>query len=134
MDSVLRTASLGSISPSDARYAGRNRIWVSLKNPLIRHLVVLGYASKKLAICPEGLSCKVRNMQVHDRDADLCEAGQRVALNLSNVKKSDLKRGSVIAPSGSMENTTLIDVKLSVLRDSRRSIRNSNRSRRRLGM
>ena len=80
-----------------------------------------------LSIYPEGLSCKVRNIQVHDHDTDLCEAGQRVALNLSNVKKSDLKRGSVIAPSGSMENTTLIDVKLSVLRDSRRSIRNRER-------
>ena len=54
-------------------------------------------------------------MCIRDRDKKECYAGQRVAINLSNVKKHEIKRGCVLAPPNSMKNTDLLDVKLSVL-------------------
>lgn len=72
-----------------------------------------------LEIYPLGRVCKVRNIQVHDKNCDVCEAGQRVALNLSNVKKEELYRGCVLGPVNSMKNTSLLDVKLSLLESSR---------------
>ena len=80
-----------------------------------------------LEVFPLGKECKIRNIQVHETNQDRCEAGQRVALNISNIHKDELHRGSVIAPVGSMENSRLMDVKLTVLKDSKRNIKNRDR-------
>lgn len=72
-----------------------------------------------LEVYPLGRVCKVRNIQVHDKNCDSCEAGQRVAINLSNVKKEELYRGCVLAPVNSMKKTSLLDVKLSMLPEAR---------------
>lgn len=80
-----------------------------------------------LAIYPEGLKARIRNIQVHEQDADFAEAGQRVALNLSGVKKEELHKGSVISLENSMENSTLMDGKVTMLRDSKRSLKNRER-------
>ena len=80
-----------------------------------------------LEVFPLGKECKIRNIQVHETNQDRCEAGQRVALNISNIHKDELHRGSVIAPIGSMENSRLMDVKLTVLKDSKRNIKNRDR-------
>lgn len=80
-----------------------------------------------LEIYPEGLKARIRNIQVHEQDAELAEAGQRVALNLSGVKKEELHKGSVISLENSMENSTLMDGKVTMLRDSKRSLKNRER-------
>lgn len=80
-----------------------------------------------LAIYPEGLKARIRNIQVHEQDAEFAEAGQRVALNLSGVKKEELHKGSVISLENSMENSTLMDGKVTMLRDSKRSLKNRER-------
>lgn len=80
-----------------------------------------------LEVFPEGKECKIRTIQVHETNQEKCEAGQRVALNLSNIHKDELHRGCVIAPVGSMENSRLMDVKLTVLKDSKRNIKNRDR-------
>lgn len=80
-----------------------------------------------LEVFPIERECKIRNIQVHETDKDICEAGQRVALNIANIRKDELHRGYVIAAKGSMENSRLIDVKLIVLKDSNRIIKNRDR-------
>ena len=80
-----------------------------------------------LAIYPEGLKARIRNIQVHEQDAEFAEAGQRVALNLSGVKKEELHKGSVISLENSMENSTLMDGKVTMLCDSKRSLKNRER-------
>ena len=82
---------------------------------------------EQLSIFPVGLSTRIRSIQVHETPQEKCEAGQRVALNLQNIKKEDIRRGCVLAPANSMENTTLMDVNLTVLKDSGRIIRNRER-------
>ena len=80
-----------------------------------------------LTLFPDGKTSKVRNIQVHESNQDICEAGQRVALNIPNIKKEEIHRGCVLAPANSMEPTTLIDVNLQILKSSTRTIRNRER-------
>lgn len=81
----------------------------------------------ELEIYPINKICKVRNIQVHNADADTCYAGQRAAINLSNIKKSELYRGCVIAPINSMKNTMMLDVKINLLKSSKRIVENRSR-------
>ena len=80
-----------------------------------------------LEMYPIGKECKIRSIQVHGQDKNECFAGQRVAINLSNVKKKEIKRGCVLAPPDSMKNTDLLDVKLNVLDSSVRVLTNHTR-------
>ena len=77
-----------------------------------------------LEMYPIGKECKIRNIQVHGQNQDKCYAGQ---INLSNVKKKEIRRGCVLAPKNSMKNTDLLDVKLKVLEDSMRILTNHER-------
>lgn len=81
----------------------------------------------QLEIYPVDKTCKIRSIQVHGKDAEECFAGQRVAINLSNIKKNEIHRGCVLAPVNSMKNTMMLDVRLRVLPSSNRVIDNRTR-------
>ena len=80
-----------------------------------------------MELYPDGGECRIRNLQVHEKDQASCGAGQRVAVNLAGVKREDIRRGCVIAPPGSMKATDRIDVKVSILKDSERLLTNRER-------
>lgn len=96
---------------------------------IVTGTLVSGIISKEdvLEIYPVGKECKIRNIQVHGEDRKECLAGQRVAINLSNIKKSEVKRGCVLAPIDRMKNTDLLDVKLEILESSMRVLTNHAR-------
>nr|SUY25923.1 selenocysteine-specific elongation factor [Clostridioides difficile] len=50
-----------------------------------------------LVIYPQVLKTKIRSIQVHGENKDTAYAGQRTAINISNVKVDDIKRGDVLA-------------------------------------
>lgn len=81
----------------------------------------------ELEVYPTGKKVKIRSIQVHGKDVKECFAGQRSAINISNLKKDEIKRGYVLAPPNSLEDTMMLDVKLSVLNSSNRIL--SNRCR-----
>lgn len=80
-----------------------------------------------LEMYPIGKECKIRSIQVHGQPVDRCYAGQRVAINLSNIKKSEIKRGCVLAPPNNMKNTMMLDVKMNILPSSMRILTNHAR-------
>ena len=80
-----------------------------------------------LEMYPIHKECRIRSIQVHGSDQESCEAGQRVAINLANVKKEEIHRGCVIAPKNSMKNTDRVDVSVRVLKDSERILTNRER-------
>ncbi len=96
---------------------------------IITGTLVSGTISKEdtLEMYPIGKECKIRSIQVHGEDKKRCCAGQRVAINLSNVKKKEVRRGCVLAPPNSMKNTDLLDVNLHVLESSMRVLTNHMR-------
>ncbi|MGN0664301.1 MAG: selenocysteine-specific translation elongation factor [Negativibacillus sp.] len=80
-----------------------------------------------VTIYPKGLQTKIRNLQVHSHDVTTAYAGQRVAVNLAGLKKTDLEKGDVVAQSDSMHTTMMLDVKLSILKNCNRDIFNGTR-------
>ena len=78
----------------------------------------------ELELYPTGKKAKIRSIQVHGKDVKECFAGQRSAINISNLKKDEIKRGYVLAPPHAMENTMMLDVKLNVLESSERILGN----------
>jgi len=70
----------------------------------------------KVMIYPKMIESRVRNLQVHERNVECAFAGQRTAINLANVKVEEIERGDVIAPPEAIIPSTMIDVKLSLLK------------------
>ena len=73
-----------------------------------------------LHVYPIDEECRVRSVQVHSTSVAQSFAGQRVALNLTGIKKENLFRGCVLSSEGSMHSTDMIDVKLKILDSSDR--------------
>ena len=72
---------------------------------------------------------RIRSLQVHDEDVPTAYAGQRVAINISGIKKSEIERGDVVAPIDSMKKTMMLDAKIKLLENIDRSIENRTRLR-----
>ncbi len=80
-----------------------------------------------LEMYPIGKECKIRSIQVHGQTVERCYAGQRVAINISNIKKGEIARGCVLAPPNNMKNTMMLDVKMNILPSSMRILTNHSR-------
>lgn len=80
-----------------------------------------------VTIYPSRIESRIRNLQVHSHDVEEAYAGQRVAVNLAGLKKSDLNKGDVVAKPKSMHTTMMIDIKLNILKDCEREILNATR-------
>ncbi len=83
----------------------------------------------KMTLYPQQMPTKIKQIQVHQQSAEQAFAGQRVALNLANIAKQDLPRGSVLAAENSLHTTMIIDVKLKLLKDISRPIEQRTRIR-----
>lgn len=70
---------------------------------------------------------KIRGIQSHGQKEEEAYAGQRTALNLLNVKKEEIKRGDVLAYPGSLINSTLLDVKISIFQSTERVLKSGDR-------
>ena len=77
-------------------------------------------------LVPGGADTRIRNLQVHGKDVEVAYAGQRVAVNLAGLKKTDIKRGDAVAKPGSVRTSRMIDVRLQNLRGSKRVIQNDS--------
>ena len=76
-----------------------------------------------MVIYPQNLKTKIRNIQVHDQNVKTAYAGQRTAINLSNVKTSEIERGDVLSVGNYMSETHLLDVKVNIVRHTERELR-----------
>lgn len=70
---------------------------------------------------------KIRGIQSHGEKEEEAFAGQRTAMNLMNISKEEVHRGQVLAYRGAMENTTLIDVSISLFSSTKRKLKNNDR-------
>lgn len=83
----------------------------------------------ELTIYPSEKKVKVRNLQVHGCDVKTAYAGQRTAINLANIKVSEIQRGDVIAYTGSVEESMMIDVNISLVEHCKKSLKHWDRIR-----
>lgn len=83
----------------------------------------------EMTIYPSEKKVKVRNLQVHGCDVKTAYAGQRTAINLSNIKVSEIQRGDVIAQTCSVEESMMIDVNISLVEHCKKSLKHWDRIR-----
>ncbi len=81
-------------------------------------------AEETAQLAPSGLTAKVRNLQVHGKTVPTAYAGQRVAVNLAGLKKTDICRGDAVVRPDSVRVGQMLDVRLENLPDSQRMITN----------
>lgn len=86
---------------------------------VVRGTVYEGFVEKnqQLIIMPEEIKVKARQIQVHHKEVERAVAGQRAAINLGGVSKSELKRGDVLVSSNHFVVTGAIDVSMQVVKD-----------------
>ena len=75
---------------------------------------------QEIEVLPCGLKARVRGLQAHKQKVGRAMPGGRVAMNLTGLSKSDLKRGDVVTIPGWLHPTVLVDVQLRYLPDTLR--------------
>jgi len=70
----------------------------------------------EVEIYPLSKRTKVKNIQAYHEDAEEVIAGQRVALNLQGIEKSEISRGVIIGKPGTLSFTHRIDATLKYLK------------------
>lgn len=85
-----------------------------------------------LTLYPKMIDVKIRGIENHGIKVDFLSSGDRCALNLSGVETSEIKRGDILAPKGSMFITSKIDCFFTLLKG-KKSIKNNHRIRLHIG-
>lgn len=83
----------------------------------------------ELQIYPKQINTKIRSIQVHGESVDIAYAGQRTAINISNIKVEDIQRGDVLAAKNSLEEAMMIDVKISLVNHGGKTLKHWDRLR-----
>ena len=69
-------------------------------------------AGEELVLYPSDIKVRVRAVQVHGEGRDRGLAGQRVAVNLARLSRSQVSRGDVLAARGAVTASHFLDVQL----------------------
>jgi len=67
---------------------------------------------QEIEIQPSGLRGRIRGLQTHGKKEEQALPGTRVAVNIAGIGVDELQRGIVLTLPGSLQPTTLIDLKL----------------------
>jgi selenocysteine-specific elongation factor len=86
-----------------------------------------------LELLPVGRRVRARGIQVHGNEIAQAEPGQRTAVNLAGIDIEDVERGMVLAKSGRLRPTQIVDVELQMLPDAPRPLRTRARVRLHIG-
>ena len=80
-------------------------------------------------VYPSKVITKVRGIHIHDKSEEFGEAGQRCAINLANIKLSEIGRGDVVSKVNIMEPSFSIDCALYYLKSAKKPLVNRQRVR-----
>lgn len=83
----------------------------------------------EVTIYPQGITSRIRGMQVHNKEVTRVKAGLRTAVNLQGIEKVELKRGDIVAAKDSLRNTYMADVLLDLLPSAPRKLKNRAKAR-----
>ena len=86
-----------------------------------------------LELLPAKRVLRVRGLQSHGQSASRAGLGERAALNLMNIAKTDIQRGDVLATPDYFEPSTLFDAKLYLLPTAPKALGNRARIRLHIG-
>ncbi len=87
----------------------------------------------EVEIFPNNVITKVRGLHTHGGSTDSVAEGYRAAINLQNIKKTILKRGSVLATPNCLKTTKKIIAKITILKSTNWIMKNNQRMRFHIG-
>lgn len=79
----------------------------------------------EVELLPGGLKARIRGLQSHKKKLETAHPGSRVAVNLTGVEVDQIARGEVVTRPGWLVSTTLVDVRLDVLKEMENPIRHN---------
>ena len=84
-------------------------------------------------LLPQQKQLRVRRVQVHNKTIEHCVTGERAAINLMDIEKTEIERGNMLAPSGYYQPTYMLNAKLNLLASCPYPLKNRTRVRLHLG-
>ena len=81
----------------------------------------------KWVLYPEEREVRIRNIQVHGKDANCAYAGERIALNLQGVEKEQCYKGELIGEKGALQPSSLFDCRIESIRGTAGEIHHNQR-------
>lgn len=82
---------------------------------------------------PKNITAKIRGIQVHGKDVEEVEAGNRTAINLQGVEKDSIDRGDLLATPGSLHPWYMLDADFTYLSSNKKALKNRTRVRVHIG-
>lgn len=83
----------------------------------------------RVEIAPGGLRARVRGLQVHNRAVSVAEPGRRVAVNLRDVERGQLRRGQALCTPDALIPVRWLDATLMLLGSAPRPLRHQQEVR-----
>lgn len=87
----------------------------------------------KIEIFPDRIVSKVRGIQVHNKNAEKSDIGNRTAINLQDVKKEMLRRGQCAGAIETLFPSYRLDARLQLLKSYGKELKNRARIRLHIG-
>lgn len=78
---------------------------------------------ERVSLYPKEEESRVRGLQIFGQPVEEAVAGQRVAVNLPEIRYTELSRGAMAAAPGALRPTHLLDVELHVLPSAKRDLK-----------
>ncbi len=82
-----------------------------------------------VGILPRPITVKIRGIQVHNDAVTAAEAGQRTAINLQGVEKSQIQRGDILARPGTFMPSNRFDILFTYLSGTDKKLKNRTLAR-----
>ena len=87
----------------------------------------------KVELLPQSIETKVRGIQTHGNNVDLVGVGDRAAVNLVHVQRTNINRGTVLSNSGVFSVTKQVIAHITMNPNTHWSIKNKQRIRLHIG-
>lgn len=68
----------------------------------------------RLEVTPAGMSVRIRGLEVHNESRVTVRSGERVAVNLAGIKRSEVQPGSALTVEGVLHETSIVDCELNI--------------------
>ncbi len=88
---------------------------------------------QKIEVMPQGWGSRVRGIQVHHRDSNTAQAGQRTAIALTDIHVDKIKRGMLVVEANTLRPTHRVAAQLRLLGEIKRPLAHGDRARLHLG-
>jgi selenocysteine-specific elongation factor len=88
---------------------------------------------EEVVVYPRNVSAKIRGIQVHGKDVQMVEAGNRTAINVQGLEKTMIERGDILATPGCLQPSYMLDADFNYLSGNSRQLKNRSRVRVHIG-